>query len=144
MALMVRVLNVVMGYRWYAALFVVVLFGDAVAQIILLFTPLPIFNIMGGVRLTDSERLIQNVACGITFWGVLTLPVWFVGAVTVWVRSSWFGSSRRCLQWPFGLKNHSLCLPWPALSFGLRSCHSHNKNKSCDGRPRAYCDPANW
>jgi hypothetical protein len=65
--------------RFTTALFAVMLFADTVALAVLRLTPLPIVAIMGGVRLTESERLIQNLAFLIGVLGVLSWPVWLIG-----------------------------------------------------------------
>jgi len=58
-ALITRVVQVLFGASLGAAFVLVMFFADSLAVAVLYFTPLPIFNIMGGIRLSASERLIQ-------------------------------------------------------------------------------------
>jgi radical SAM superfamily enzyme YgiQ (UPF0313 family) len=81
--LMTRIVAVVFRCRIFSALMVVMLFADAVAMIVLHFTPLPILNIMGGIRLSESEAILQSTACWVQLWGMLTLPVWGIGTLFV-------------------------------------------------------------
>lgn len=71
--LMTRVVSVVFKCHIVNALVLVMLFADAVALSIIYLTPTPIFSMMGGIRLTESEQVIQSahfmVGCG----GLLTL-----------------------------------------------------------------------
>jgi hypothetical protein len=84
--LMIRVVSVLFNVSFRRALFPVMLFADTVALVLLLLTPLPIVSIMGGIRLTESEQMIQHTAFRIGFTGLLTWPVWLIGIVAV--RSS--------------------------------------------------------
>ncbi len=68
-ALMSRALVVLLNYRPWAAVSVVLLFGDTVALFLLQFVPIPLINIMGGLHLTDSDRLLQEVTIGVLFAG---------------------------------------------------------------------------
>lgn len=79
--LMSRVVSVLYYVRYWQALVIVMLFGDTIALIVLYFTPLPIFNIMGGIRLTESEQIIQGTAFFVGFWGMLTWPVWLIASL---------------------------------------------------------------
>lgn len=95
-ALMIRVAVVLMGYRLLEAITLVLLFADVVAQTILCMTPLPIFSIMGGIRLTESDRIIRGVACFVQCWGCLALPV--LGIMSLFVlataKPKWSASPR--------------------------------------------------
>ncbi len=82
-SLMVRVVNVYFGAPVLAAFVLVMLFADTVALGVLYFTPVPIFNIMGGIPLSASDRLIQGAALWVGCLGVPTWLVWFVGAFFV-------------------------------------------------------------
>jgi hypothetical protein len=80
-ALMVRVVSVLMGYRVLSAFFLVMLFADAVTFLAAWLTPRPVFAIMGGVRLTESELLIRGLTHCLMGLGVCSFPVWFFGAI---------------------------------------------------------------
>ncbi len=81
--LMIRVASVLTGCRSRGTFFLIMLFADAVALAALLFAPLPIISIMGGIRYSESELLIHNAACLIETLGVITLPIWFIGSIVV-------------------------------------------------------------
>lgn len=85
--LMTRVVSVVFKCRVINALVLVMLFADAVALSIIYLTPTPIFSLMGGIRLTESEQVIKSahfmVGCG----GVLTIPIWLVGGFVIVILS---------------------------------------------------------
>src|SRR5690606_9017261 len=55
--------------------------------VIVTFTPMPIFQIMGGVRLTPTESLLQVVQLFSQFFGVVSLPVWILGTAIAFWRS---------------------------------------------------------
>jgi hypothetical protein len=85
--LMSRVVSVLCGWRLWAGFVVVMLFADLVTMAILWLTPLPVFDLMGGIRLTESEQIIQGTAFMVGFLGVITLPVWFMASTFVaWRR----------------------------------------------------------
>lgn len=84
--LMMRVVGVLMGFR-NGAIFIVMAFADAVVLQVIRFVPVPLFNIMGGIHLSPSEEVIRDVACAFWFWGILTLPIWLIGTLVVWVIS---------------------------------------------------------
>jgi hypothetical protein len=58
---MIRVIGVVYGAGpLWRVIATVLLFGDAVMLIAIRFVPVPVLNLMGGVRMTESERLLQG------------------------------------------------------------------------------------
>ena len=60
-ALMIRVISVVYGAApLWRVISTVLLFGDAVMLIAIRFVPVPVLHLMGGVRMTDSERILQG------------------------------------------------------------------------------------
>jgi hypothetical protein len=86
--LMIRVVSVVYSARVIAAAMVVLLFADLVALAAIYWVPKPVFSLMGGIRLTESEQIIQAVTCNVCTLGWLTLPIWFIGVVIVAVRGA--------------------------------------------------------
>jgi len=59
--LMIRVIGVVYGAGpLWRVISTVLLFGDAVMLIAIRFVPVPVLQFMGGVRMTDSERILQG------------------------------------------------------------------------------------
>ena len=93
--LMTRVIALLYHCHWLAALFVVMLFADAVAVTAIILTPRPVVELMGGIRHTESEQVILNVTCAIQGWGILLLPVWLIGVICVAV----FGRNKDSRPW---------------------------------------------
>ncbi len=89
-ALMVRCVQVIYKTDWYAALVPVMLFSDILAMTAIGLVPGPIFMIMGGVRLNESESIILNVRMNLQLAGYLSMPIWIVSFIrqfTVAVKS---------------------------------------------------------
>lgn len=61
--------------------FVVFLFADTVMLTLLYLTPLPVFSIMGGVRLSDSERVLREISFLAGVLGTITWPFWLITAL---------------------------------------------------------------
>jgi hypothetical protein len=79
-ALMVRVLMVILNYSVAQALFLVLLFGDAIALLLIRTLPFPLIDLMGGIRLTERDLFLRDVALTVALVGGCSLPVWGVGA----------------------------------------------------------------
>lgn len=84
--LMTRVISVIYGTSFFAALMLVMFFADTIAAIILGATPLPIVSIMGGIRLSESEMVLHDTVWTLRVLTVLSWPVWAIGAVVVAAR----------------------------------------------------------
>ncbi|MDP6554465.1 MAG: hypothetical protein QGG71_07340 [Pirellulaceae bacterium] len=84
--LITRVISVLYRTHWFATFFVVMLFGDALMWIVLEMTPLPILSIMGGIRLTESERILLDTATMLRVLCILSAPVWLIGTLFICVR----------------------------------------------------------
>jgi hypothetical protein len=85
-----RVWAAMLTRQFWAMLFPVLLFADVLVLVVLYFTPFPIINFMGGIRLTESERLIQRTVMTVGKWGLGTLPIWLVGTMIVAsIRTQW-------------------------------------------------------
>lgn len=61
--LMVRVIAVLFRVSHFFAATIVLFFADSVVVVVSHLTPTPIWNVMGGVRLTESEHVLQNAMC---------------------------------------------------------------------------------
>ncbi|MBI3861378.1 MAG: hypothetical protein HY290_05740 [Planctomycetia bacterium] len=85
-ALMVRVIAVYFRMQVWRAFFIVLFFADTVALVMLRLTPLPLFDMMGGIRLSPSEQTIRDVACVVQIIGTLTWPIWMIGALVAVFR----------------------------------------------------------
>jgi hypothetical protein len=59
------------------------LFADSLVVVILFLTPLPVFSIMGGIRLSESEQIIQATAFFVGAIGILSWPIWLIGTVVM-------------------------------------------------------------
>ena len=79
--LMMRVVAVLYDAKPWQAICVVMLFADALALAILRLTPLPVVSIMGGIRLSESEQLIQATTFWVAAAGLLSFPIWLIGTV---------------------------------------------------------------
>jgi len=83
-----RVVSVVYQCRFLSAFSLVMLFADAVVLTVLYFTPLPVISIMGGIRLSEAEQVLQATAFLVAVLGVVSLPVWLIAAAVV-LMSRW-------------------------------------------------------
>ena len=63
--------------------FVVMLFADSLAVFLVGFIDLPVLVLMGGVRLTETESVLADTKLLVTFFGVLTWPIWLIGTLAV-------------------------------------------------------------
>jgi hypothetical protein len=79
--LMIRVLIVLMGYRWWAALSLVMIVADIEAVVAMQFVKVPLLDVMGGLRLSESDAIIKKTAVSVVTLGVLSFPVWLIGAI---------------------------------------------------------------
>lgn len=86
--LITRSLAVWLNAKFFAMFFLVALFADTVAGILAFASPLPIFNIMGGVRHSEVDRVVLDALLITRFLGVVSWPVWLIGAIVVLVRTS--------------------------------------------------------
>lgn len=91
-ALMIRVVSVVFRSNVLSAAMVVLFFADIIAIPAVAIVSLATVSIMGGIRLTEAEQLIGIVSDGTFSLGLMSLPIWFVGATSVFARG--------LLRWP--------------------------------------------
>jgi hypothetical protein len=111
--LMVRVLHVFMGFKVISAIFIVFAFADAVVLVLLPSLPVPLIEIMGGVRLSESEELLKAAGMTTLCWGICSAPVWLIGYIIVaaTARPRWAELSATPLPVRFG--------PWLLGAFAL-------------------------
>ncbi|MCA9047544.1 MAG: hypothetical protein KDA89_02380 [Planctomycetaceae bacterium] len=76
-----RVISVRNRTSFPAALVRVLLVADTFVLIGLFFTPLPVFNIMGGIRLSPRDQLILETAFSVGAVAVVLWPVLLVGNI---------------------------------------------------------------
>jgi hypothetical protein len=68
--------------------FIVMFFADTVAVLLAYLSPWPIFNVMGGVRLSAVDDAVLGALLMVTFFGGMSWIVWAVAAVIVITRKS--------------------------------------------------------
>lgn len=116
-ALMIRVIRVVYGAGpLWRVISTVLLFGDAVMLMAIRFVPVPIFNVMGGVRMSESEHLVLGTTLLLQFIGYpllfILLIMTLVHTATPWTSimfskinsvraSTWMMAAVSLLIWPF-------------------------------------------
>ena len=92
--LMMDCVQVLLKTKWYAGVFVVMLFCDVVALFAYSYVRGPVFMVMGGVRLTESAQLILTIRLLTFLIGGATLLVWLIGYLVLLFRKQdweWFG-----------------------------------------------------
>ena len=73
-ALMIRAISVVYGAApLWRVIATVLLFGDAVMLMAIRFVPVPVLHLMGGVRMTESERILQGTTLSLQIVGFPSL-----------------------------------------------------------------------
>lgn len=118
-ALMIRVISVVYGATpLWRVISTVLLFGDAVMLIAIRFVPVPVLHLMGGVRMTDSERILQGTTLMLQIIGYpslfILLIMTLVPTAKLWTpitfskpsrvhRTAWLLAAVSILIWPFVL-----------------------------------------
>lgn len=89
-ALMTRIVVVIYSAPLGSALAVVLFFADTVMLIALSFMPAPILAVMGGVRLSAAESVIQGTSLLATALGMMAWPICLLMLlVDVFYRSKW-------------------------------------------------------
>ncbi len=92
-----RAAAVLFGTSFSRTIFPVLLFGDGLMLFVVHFIPVPIFQVMGGIRLTSTEVVLQNFAFTAGALGWLSLPVWIIGTIVVAARGNSDGREWRVL-----------------------------------------------
>ncbi len=84
--LMTRVLSVWLGASSIGMFFIVMLFADSVALTLIRVTPQPVFNVMGGIRLSPPESVHLSATMLVAVLGGMSWLFWLVGTVVVIAR----------------------------------------------------------
>ncbi|MDA7979519.1 MAG: hypothetical protein MPJ50_12205 [Pirellulales bacterium] len=84
--LMTRIVSVIFSRSIVASFFVVMFFADNVVLFLGGCAPVPLLNVMGGIRLTESETLMASVTFGVVMLALFTWPLWLVGAFIASLR----------------------------------------------------------
>ena len=116
-ALMIRAISVVYGAApLWRVIATVLLFGDAVMLIAIRFVPVPVLHLMGGVRMTESERILQGTTLLLQIVGFpslfILLIMTFAPSSTLWTPmmfsqrsrvhgTAWLMAAISILIWPF-------------------------------------------
>ncbi len=82
-ALMTRVVAVFFGCSLWAALFCVMLVADSVMLTALAVAPLPVIQLMGGIRLSDTAAIVASTAFTMQFFGTISMLAWIIGVLVV-------------------------------------------------------------
>lgn len=100
--LMIRVVRVMFAMRVIGAVFVVMLFADAVALLALATSPTPVFDAMMGHRFSPRDALLADVTVLVELYGAITAPLWLIGTGCAgfcvrkkWPRAPWRRSGAR-------------------------------------------------
>ncbi len=81
--LMIRIGSVVFGAPVTQAIGLVMLFAVSVTFAILTLTPIPVVSVMGGIRLTESEEVIQVTSLLVGAFCILSFPIWLTCSLVV-------------------------------------------------------------
>jgi hypothetical protein len=84
-ALMIRSLSILYACRYWEALMPIMVFSLILGYIAIRMLPVPLFVVMGGVRIPESEEIIVSTRLQITVAAVLSAPVWIIGLIADWV-----------------------------------------------------------
>lgn len=83
-----RATAVLFGTSFPRIIFPVLLFGDGLMLFITHFIPLPLFHVMGGLRMSSTEAEIVHFAFVARMLGWATLPIWLAATVRVSVMGN--------------------------------------------------------
>ena len=84
--LMTRVISVLFHVTHFFAAVIVLFFADSVVVVVSHLTPMPIWNVMGGVRLTESEAVLLNAVCATRVFSVLGWPILLIALIVACVN----------------------------------------------------------
>ena len=131
--LMIRCVTVLYSASIVSATMPVMVFCLAMGYVALWLIPSPVFLIMGGIRLTESEDLILGMKMLLMAAGILTSPIWGIGyLISCSIKSPWkwqlHGDGNRNvpvsrMAWMIGLASLVFwfpILPWTQTEQRLR------------------------
>lgn len=81
--LITRVISVLYGTKFGVCFCPVMLFADSVALGLVSAIDMQVFVLMGGVRMTDAESVLAGTKFLVTFLGIVSWPIWALGALVV-------------------------------------------------------------
>lgn len=85
--LMCRVVHVLMGYTPWQAIALVFVLADAEALLAVWLSPVPLFDFMGGIRYTESERVIRTTAANTLLLAACSFPFWILLGIAAAVKA---------------------------------------------------------
>ncbi len=85
--LMSRVVGVLYGIGAVSSFFLVMCFADVVAFGVATLVPVPVFDVMGGLRHSARDALVSSSSVLVAVLSAITAPVWFIGMLVVLARS---------------------------------------------------------
>ncbi len=92
-ALMIRSLSILYACRYWEALMPIMVFSLILGYIAIRMLPVPLFVVMGGVRIPESEQIIVSTRLQITLCAILSAPAWIIGLIAVWfTKKRWVWS----------------------------------------------------
>jgi hypothetical protein len=115
--LMTRVVSVLYGASFVAALFPVMLFADTLLLSVIALTPLPLLMIMGGVRLSEPDNVLLGTTLAVGFLGYFSWLLWFFCSIVVAIG----GSEWKFINPPDQMASHVSRCVWTvaAISVGM-------------------------
>ncbi len=75
-ALMIRVVQVLCRWRWWLAAGPVMLFASVATMVATAVAPVPPVQVMGGIRTTAVERIVQGTTMRGFTYSCISLPLW--------------------------------------------------------------------
>jgi len=81
--LITRAAAVWLNTSYIAMLFIVIFFADTVTVVAAFASPKPIFDVMGGVRLSEADSVVLSVTMSVMFFGGVSWFVWLIAAKVV-------------------------------------------------------------
>jgi hypothetical protein len=135
--LITRAISVWLSASFVVVFFLVMFFADSVAVALAYVAPAPIFNVMGGVRMSDPDQLRASATFLVMTLGILSWPAWaliaeFVYAVAKnpWTLLAVPDASVRVSKSLWGLGCVLLVAGVSILPFGQpEQIHAHEASK---------------
>lgn len=111
-----RVISVLYGLSLFQALCPVMLLADSLALTIMVLIPIPVLQVMGGIRLSESSEIINAARLNVIAMGVLTWLIWLIGfAISVSSTRKETAAIRKSVPLPILMKQG----PWIVVGIGF-------------------------
>ncbi len=98
--LITRIISVVYGARWLPTFTLVMLYADIVTIAAVFLAPMPVIDVMGGLRQTEREAIVASATFTIRVLSVISAPVWLLAALigAVFFHPSWPRHEHRAVE----------------------------------------------